>query len=61
MNLGTASPRKLQVASDDSNVDSSDEEENEKQQTKKRKRASSQLVTMAMINRWSRDMRVRIY
>ena len=46
-----------QVASDDSDVDSSGEEVEEKQH-QKRKKSSSKLVTIAMINRWSRDMRV---
>ena len=49
----------FQVASDDSNIDSSDEEEEEKVQKQKKKR-SSKTVTMGMINRWSKDMRVRM-
>ena len=46
------------MASDDSDVNSSDEEEDGKQLKKKKKKSSSQMVTMPMINRWSRDMRV---
>ena len=47
----------FQVASDDSAVESSDEEH--EKTSKKKKKSSAQVVTMPMINKWCKQMKVR--